>query len=60
MSRKKRGALPRNHIVDYILTTLVFFALVVIAGFFFVEDIRLGLTLILQDIIETVAPGVLG
>ena len=60
MARRKSSTPPRNHFVDYLLTMLVVFALVVLMGFFFVEDIRLGLTLILQDIIESFAPGVLG
>ena len=56
---KKAPAPIRNHAVDYFVTTCVFFILVVALGFFYVEDIRVGLSVIVENFLKQFYPEML-
>ena len=47
---------PRNHIVDYFITMCVVCLLVVVLGFWYVEDIRLGMSVIAERFMEEFFP----
>ena len=56
-SKSKRSkAPPRNHIVDYFLTMCVVFLIVVVLGFWYVEDIRVGMSVIAERFMEMFFP----
>ena len=56
-SKSKRSkSAPRNHIVDYFITMCVVFLIVVILGFWYVEDIRVGMSVIAERFMEAFFP----
>ena len=56
-SKSKRSkSPPRNHIVDYFLTMCVVFLIVVVLGFWYVEDIRVGMSVIAERFMEMFFP----
>jgi hypothetical protein len=56
---KKAPTPIRNHAVDYFVTVCVFFILVVALGFFYVEDIRVGLSVIVETFLKQFYPDML-
>lgn len=59
-SRKKTSKTPpRNHAVDYFVTMCVVFLIVVILGFWYVEDIRVGISVIAERFMQEFFPEVL-
>lgn len=57
--RKSSKKAPRNHIVDYFVTMCVFFLIVVVAGFWYVEDIRVGMAVIAETFMKSFFPDAL-
>ena len=56
-SKSKRTKVPpRNHIVDYFIRMCVVCLLVVILGFWYVEDIRVGMSVIAERFMEEFFP----
>lgn len=56
-SKNKRSKTPpRNHVVDYFVTMCVVFLVVVIVGFWYVEDIRVGMSVIAERFMQTFFP----
>lgn len=56
-SRKtKSKAPPRNHAVDYFVTMCIAFLIVVILGFWYVEDIRVGISVIAERFMQEFFP----
>ena len=47
---------PRNHVVDYFVTMCVVFLVVIILGFWYVEDIRVGMSVIAERFMQTFFP----
>ena len=61
MAKKKNTkSMPaRNHAVDYLVTAIVTFLVVVLLGFFYVEDIRIGISVIVETFMAEFFPDVL-
>ena len=63
MATKKRTstskAPPRNHFVDYLVTVCVVFFVVVALGFWYVEDIRVGMAVIAESFMRAFFPDAL-
>ena len=57
MSKKK---ISRNHAIDYFVTACVAFIIVVVLGFWYVEDIRLGLSVIVESFLHMFFPEMVG
>jgi hypothetical protein len=47
---------PRNHVVDYFVTMCVVCLLVIILGFWYVEDIRVGISVIAERFMQEFFP----
>lgn len=56
---KKAPTPIRNHAVDYFVTICLCFILVVAVGFFYVEDIRIGLSVIVEAFLKQFYPEML-
>ena len=57
MSKKK---ITRNHAIDYFVTACVAFIVIVVLGFWYVEDIRLGLSVIVESFLQIFFPEMVG
>jgi len=56
-SKSKKA--PRNHFVDYLVTVCVVFFVVVAVGFWYVDDIRVGISVIAETFMKEFFPDAL-
>ena len=57
MSKKK---ITRNHAIDYFVTACIAFLVVVVLGFWYVDDIRLGLSVLVESFLKAFFPEMVG
>ena len=56
-SKSKKA--PRNHFVDYLVTMCVVVFVVVVIGFWYVDDIRVGISVIAETFMKEFFPDAL-
>ena len=59
MGKKKPNAV-KNHAVNYFVMACICFLVVVALGFFYVEDIRVGLSVIVEGFLKQFYPEMVG